>query len=65
MSIMKSGEATHKGSLPESAKQIVQAEYDYYDCMARFGHQSAEAHVAEIHWRRLRSRRARTSCEPL
>ena len=38
----------------------LQAERDYYDCMARFGHASAEAHVAEIFWRRLRSRAAQS-----
>ena len=42
---------------PDSA---LQAERDYYDCMARFGHASAEAHVAESLWRRLRSRAAQS-----
>lgn len=40
---------------------LAEAESDYYDCMARFGHNSAEAHVAERLWRKARSDRARTS----
>ena len=35
--------------------QVLEAERDYYDCLTRFGHASAEAYVAEVHWRRLRS----------
>lgn len=37
-----------------SRRQMGQAERDYYDCLARFGHESAEAYVAEMVWRRLR-----------
>ena len=40
------------------AQTAHQAERDYYDCMARFGCDSAEAHVAGIVWRRLRSNEA-------
>lgn len=50
--------ATFAGETPAAA--VLQAERDYYDCLARFGHASAEAHVAEIFWRRLRSRAARS-----
>ena len=32
------------------------AEDIYHDCLARFGHNSAEAHVAQIFWRRQRAR---------
>ena len=39
-----------------SRDPALQAERDYYDCLGRFGHASAEAHVAEMLWRRLRSR---------
>ena len=28
-------------------KLIVEAERDYYDCLMRFGHNSAEAHAAQ------------------
>ena len=42
------------------ADPALQAERDYYDCLARFGHASAEAHVAEMLWRRLRSRAAQS-----
>lgn len=44
----------------ESRDPALQAERDYHDCLARFGHASAEAHVAEILWRRLRSRAAQS-----
>ena len=40
---------------------VSKAENDYYDCMARFGHDSAEAHVAERLWRQARSDRAQAS----
>ncbi|MDJ0945770.1 MAG: hypothetical protein QNJ30_20060 [Kiloniellales bacterium] len=43
-----------------SPDPALQAERDYYDCLARFGHASAEAHVAEMLWRRLRSRAAQS-----
>lgn len=39
-------------NLPPS---VLEAERDYHDCLARFGHASAEAHAAEVYWRRLRS----------
>lgn len=38
-----------------SPARILQAELDYYDALGRFGHNSAEAHVARIVWRRLQS----------
>ncbi len=43
-----------------SRDPALQAERDYYDCLARFGHASAEAHVAEMLWRRLRCRAAQS-----
>ena len=30
------------------------AEAVYHDCLARFGHDSAEAYVAQVFWRRER-----------
>ena len=48
------------GKTPAAAAAL-EAERDYYDCLARFGHASAEAHVAEVFWRRLRSRAAQSS----
>ena len=36
-------------------KLIVEAERDYYDCMTRFGHNSAEAHAAQTVYKQLRS----------
>lgn len=50
-----------KAPLPLSATHALtacQAERDYYDCMSRFGCDSAEAHAAAIVWRRLRSNEA-------
>ena len=35
---------------------VLRAEHDYHDCMARFGHDSAEAHAAGVVWRHLRQR---------
>lgn len=32
------------------------AEAVYHDCLARFGHNSAEAYVARVFWNRLRAR---------
>ena len=47
--------STGTASLPLSGSPYVgEAERDYYDCLARFGHDSAEAYVAELVWRRLR-----------
>ena len=47
------------------SKAILRAEEDYYDCLARFGCKSAEAHASEVIWRKLRSkerlRRSRAS----
>ncbi len=43
-----------------SQDPALQAEREYYDCLTRFGHASAEAHVAEMLWRRLRSRVAQS-----
>ena len=40
---------------------VLEAESDYYDCMARFGHDSAEAHVAERLWRQLRREKAQSA----
>ena len=40
---------------------VAQAEHDYYDCLARFGHESAEAHVAERLWRMARSGKAQSN----
>ncbi len=34
---------------------VVEAERDYYDCLTRFGHNSAEAHAAQTVWKQLRS----------
>ena len=44
-------------NLPPS---VLEAERDYHDCLARFGHASGEAHAAEVHWRRLRSDASRS-----
>ena len=38
---------------------VREAERDYHDCLARFGHASAEAFAAEMHWRRLRNHACR------
>ena len=38
------------------AEIILRAEKDYYDCLARFGCNSAEAYASEVVWRKLRSR---------
>ena len=43
-------------SVPHS-QQVARAELDYHDCIARYGHNSAEAHIAEMLWRRIRNRR--------
>ncbi len=54
---------TLAGKVPASTASrdlALQAERDYYNCLARFGHASAEAHVAEMLWRRLRSRAAQS-----
>ena len=32
-----------------------QSELDYYECVARYGHNSAEAYVAHVCWQRLKS----------
>ena len=45
---------------PLDPKLVVEAERDYYDCLARFGHNSAEAHAAQAVWRQLRSSYARS-----
>lgn len=34
--------------------RVLEAEHDYHDCLTLYGHASAEAHVAEMYWRRLR-----------
>ena len=51
------GKMPAAAALPDSA---LQAERDYHDCLARFGHASAEAYVAEMLWRRLRSQAAQS-----
>lgn len=33
---------------------VGRAEAVYHDCLARFGHDSAEAYVAQVFWRRER-----------
>ena len=49
---------SHRSATPVSHARVVrQAEHDYYDCMARFGCDSAEAHVAERVWRQMRRHR--------
>ena len=54
------GDPRNGPPIPASyVQRILQAERDYYDCMARFGHASAEAHVARLFWRHLRSRALR------
>lgn len=35
---------------------VKQAEMEYFDCLGRYGHDSAEAFVAHVVWRRLKSR---------
>jgi len=40
-----------------AADMVLEAEADYHDCLGRFGHNSAEAHAAQIVWRQLRGRR--------
>ena len=56
MTRLLEGETRHPPTLPASPTRCArQAELDYHDCIARFGHASAEAHVAQMVWRRLRS----------
>jgi len=40
-----------------AAERVLEAEADYHDCLGRFGHNSAEAHAAQMVWRQLRGRR--------
>ena len=48
--------AVRSAPMPHS-QQVAQAELDFHECIARYGHNSAEAHIAEMLWRRARNRR--------
>ena len=40
----------------QTQRSVSRAEKDYYDCVMDFGHNSGEAHAAQIVWHRLRNR---------
>ena len=48
--------AAGHGPHAKGTASLQQAQRDYYDCMSRYGCDSAEAHVAQILWRKLRSK---------
>ena len=48
--------AARHGPPATGASSLQQAQRDYYDCLSRYGCDSAEAHVAQILWRKLRSK---------
>ena len=54
-----------RGSRVLPRERVAEAERDYHDCLARFGHNSAEAHAARTIWKQLRragARSQRTGC---
>lgn|GEM_PF-5372412 len=49
--------SSHLFGTNAAAERVLEAEADYHDCLGRFGHNSAEAHAAQMVWRQLRGRR--------
>lgn len=43
-----------RGEPDRDMRAVRHAEAVYHDCLARFGHDSAEAYVAQVFWRRER-----------
>ena len=55
MTQVASAGIAHKRA-PSMERAVRKAEQDYYDCLARFGTNSAEAHAARTLWCELRSK---------